>query len=313
MIHLADLPDISSSPAPTYRGRFAPTPSGPLHLGSLLTALASWLQARAHNGRWLLRIDDLDRERCRPGMADVILRQLEAHGLHWDDPPRYQTQHLDAYRDALAQLRATGALYACGCSRARLKAESRPGPEGPIYCGRCRNRALPEQNRALRLRVGNETMAFDDGWQGTQRCVLARDIGDFVVWRRDGLPAYQLACAVDESAQGITEVVRGCDLLGSTFMQRYVMDRLRLHGPAYRHLPLLMAADGRKLSKQNHAPPIDAASAGRNLLRCLQALRQHPPAALHGADVAEILAWAAAHWNPDRVPAQHGVQVEPWA
>jgi glutamyl-Q tRNA(Asp) synthetase len=298
------------APVLTYRGRFAPTPSGPLHLGSLLTALASWLQARSLQGRWLLRIDDLDRERCIPGAADAILRQLDAHGLHWDEVPRCQAQHLTEYVDALRRLRATDRVYACACTRAQLKVESLAGPDGPVYCGRCRDLGLPEAGHALRLRVSPEEIAFADGWQGRQWRSLERDIGDFAIRRRDGAPAYQLACAVDESAQGITEVVRGTDLLGSTFMQLHLMDLLGLRRPQYRHLPVLTTADGRKLSKQNHAAPIEAARAGANLRLCLGALGQCPPPELDCASVAEILAWATRNWTAARIPARSSIKVE---
>ncbi len=293
-----------------YRGRFAPTPSGPLHLGSLLTALASWLQARRHGGCWLLRIDDLDRERCLPGMDSVILRQLETHALVWDESPRYQSRHLDEYADALERLRRLGGVYACRCTRQQLAVTARPGPDGPVYPGTCRIRALPEPGHALRLRVGDGEIAFVDGWQGEQTRCLDRDVGDFVVLRRDGVPGYQLACAIDEHAQGITEVVRGADLLGSTFQQLVIMDALQLRRPAYRHLPVLAGIDGRKLSKQNRAQPLVSSTAGENLWRCLDWLGQSPPSALRAAPAAELLRWGLAHWEASRVPAQTRITVD---
>lgn len=245
-----------------------------------------------------------------PGAADAILHQLETHGLHWDGTPRYQTQHAPEYADALTRLRATGRVYACTCTRAQLKIESRSGPEGPVYSGRCRDRGLSDANRALRLRVDATDVAFDDGWQGRQHRSLETDIGDFVIRRRDGTAAYQLACAVDEAASDITEIVRGIDLLGSTFMQLHVMDLLGLRRPQYRHLPVLTSADGRKLSKQNHAAPIEAACAGINLWSCLDALGQHPPPQLRTASVDEILTWGRLRWTPARVPAQPSIKVE---
>src|SRR5690348_16249186 len=211
-----------------YRGRFAPTPSGPLHLGSLLTALASWLAARSAGGAWLLRIDDLDRARCPKGTDAVILRQLEAHGLDWDEAPRYQTRHLEEYREALRQLERSGRLYACTCSRATLKQGATPGPGGPVYPGTCRDAARDPAHASLRARVDDAELCFDDAWQGRQCRPLAREVGDFVVRRADGQPSYQLACAIDEHAQGITHVVRGADLLGSTFCQRWVLGQLGL-------------------------------------------------------------------------------------
>jgi glutamyl-Q tRNA(Asp) synthetase len=196
-----------------YRGRFAPTPSGPLHLGSLLTALASYLRARSAGGLWLLRIDDLDAERSRPEWIDTILRQLQAHRLHWDEPPRLQSRHAAEYLPALQQLQQAGLLYACACTRAQLARDSLPGPDGAVYAGRCRDQAVLSPRPAWRLRAGGCELRMDDIWQGELRRELAKDIGDFVVRRADGQTGYQLACVVDEAAQGITEVVRGADRL----------------------------------------------------------------------------------------------------
>ena len=300
-----------SDPVHRYRGRFAPTPSGPLHLGSLLTALASWLCARVAGGDWLLRIDDLDTARCDPAWTARILRQLEAHGLHWDEAPRYQSQHTDDYAAALARLEDSHRLYACDCSRARLRASAlRKGMEGPVYDGHCRDRHLPPAGHALRLRTDAGTQAFDDGWQGLQRCDPAEHIGDFIVRRRDGIVGYQLACAVDEQAQGITEVVRGADLLGSTFMQRQIGAALGYVSPRYRHLPVLVGSDGRKLSKQNHARAIDESAAGMRLHQCLRWLGQKPPDALATASVEEVLSWAVQHWRPGALPRGACINVE---
>lgn len=284
-----------------YRGRFAPTPSGPLHLGSLLTALASFLEARARGGRWLLRIDDLDRARCPAGLDGEILRQLEAHGLSWDEPPRYQSRHVDEYRGALERLRADGLLYACDCTRAALRAGAAEGPDGPVYAGTCRARSVRSPRSSLRLRVPDERLCFDDAGQGRQCRDLAREVGDFVVRRNDGVIAYQLACAVDESAQRITEVVRGADLLGSTFQQQVVMRALGHAPPRYRHLPVLADGRGRKLSKQNRAPAIDPAGGAGNLLQCLALLGQAPPGDLAGARAREVLEWALGHWSAAKV------------
>lgn len=308
--HARMTTDPPATPGPPYRGRFAPTPSGPLHLGSLLTALASWLQARVGGGQWLLRIDDLDRERCVAGMDATILRQLEAHALEWDEAPRRQSQHVDEYEAALSQLRAGHRTYACGCTRARLAAESRAGPDGPVYAGTCRSLHLDEAGNAVRLRIGQGRIHFRDGWQGEQARDLASEVGDFVLQRRDAVPGYQLACAVDEHAQRITEVVRGADLLGSTFCQAHLMDLLDFPRPAYRHLPVLVDASGRKLSKQNHAAPLSAAVAGENLWLCLNWLGQNPPPSLRTAPARELLAWAVAHWLPGRVPGSMHIRVE---
>jgi glutamyl-Q tRNA(Asp) synthetase len=301
----------SNLPARPYRGRFAPTPSGPLHLGSLLTATASYLQARSRGGQWLLRIDDLDQARCVPGTDALILRQLEQHGLHWDAAPRYQRQHLDEYRSALETLDRRGRLYACRCTRAQLQRSARPGPDGPVYPGTCRELGLPHNEYALRLRLAPGQQRFSDPWQGgPQIRDLQRDVGDFTLRRTDGVIGYQLACAVDEQSQRITEVVRGADLLGSTFRQLQVMAALDDTPPCYRHLPVLQDARGLKLSKQNHAPSLDERQPATNLLRCLRWLGQHPPQDLNSAAPDEVLKWGVAHWHAEAIATVRRPTVE---
>lgn len=263
-----------------YVGRFAPTPSGPLHFGSLVAALGSFLDARAAGGRWRLRIDDLDRPRVQPGAEAQILRQLEAYGLHWDDGVYRQSEHVDAYTAALDALRREGAIYACHCTRAdlqRLRADTATGDEPP-YDGRCRNLHLPEEGAALRLRATGP-------------------LDDFVVRRRDGQYGYQLACAVDEIALGITDVVRGADLETSTRRQRHLLLRLGATPPRYAHLPLVFGTDGRKLSKQNHAPAIDARDPIGDLRRALAVLGQALPDVQEAPDTASLLARAIDHWR----------------
>ena len=295
-------------PAP-YRGRFAPTPSGPLHLGSLLTALASYLQARLAGGLWLLRIDDLDAGRSRAEHSDAILRQLEAHQLLWDEPPRLQSRHVAEYEAAFEQLHDLGLLYPCACTRAQLAQDSLPGVDGPVYAGTCRDKAQLAERVAWRLRVGDGELRIGDAWQSELRRNLRQDIGDFVMRRADGQIGYQLACVVDEAAQGITEVVRGADLIGSSFRQLHLQALLGLPAPAYRHLPLLLDDHGRKLSKQNHAQPISSAGAGDNLHYCLELLGQAPPQELRGADAMAMMGWGQLHWNPQKVPP--GLQMRP--
>lgn len=285
-----------------YRGRFAPTPSGPLHLGSLLTALAGFLAARSCGGRWLLRIDDLDRERCRDDAEDAILRQLEAHGLYWDESRRRQSEHVEAYEAAFAQLTARDRVYACACTRAQLARDSVPGIDGPVYAGTCRRRPVAGERRAWRLRVGEGTRTLDDACQRRLQRELQQDVGDFIVRRVDGQIAYQLACVVDEREQRISEVVRGADLIGSSIRQVLLQEVLSWPTPAYVHVPLLLDSAGQKLSKQNHAAPLAPKTAARNLWRCLQLLGQNPPPELRHAGVQALLQWGLENWNLGRIP-----------
>lgn len=295
---------MAAAPA-RYRGRFAPTPSGPLHLGSLLTALASYLEARTHQGEWLLRIDDIDTTRVVPAATAQIQAQLEAHALHWDGTVRRQSEQLPLYATALNTLAETLGTYACECSRRELQEHALPGPWGPVYPGTCgRASARATADVATRLRVPDRHVTFVDLWQGTQRAQLQQDIGDFVLRRRDGVFGYQLCCAVDELSMDISDVVRGADLLGSTFQQLLIMQALGGVPPRYAHLNVLTDAYGRKLSKQNHANALDVAAASDNLLRCLRWLGQSPPASLRSASPRGVVEWALAHWRgPRRDPA----------
>lgn len=293
----------SATSTPPYRGRFAPTPSGPLHLGSLLTALASYLEARQAGGRWLLRIDDLDTPRCPPGAADTIRRQMEAYGLLWDEREYLQSEHLDAYRDAVSRCCATLGCFHCQCTRARLKQESLPGLDEPVYAGTCRTLGA-QAGGALRVRAGTGSLGFHDSLQGWQQRDRSSQLGDFVIQRADGIYGYPLACAVDEHAMGITHVVRGADLLGASFRQILLMQALGTCPPQYLHLPVLCGPDGRKLSKQNHAPALDPQSASRQIFTCLRLLGQQPPDALLDAPPALLLDWSCAHWQRAALPQQ---------
>ena len=247
-----------------YVGRFAPSPTGALHFGSLAAALASWLDARAAGGRWLVRIEDLDAPRAQPGAADHILRNLERLGLGWDGAVIYQSERTALYRAALEKLRAQ--TYWCGCTRREI-ADSSLGlatDGAQIYPGTCRGGIAPGKTaRALRVRAGPDDIVFHDRVQGEQRQVLERDVGDFVLYRADGQYAYQLAVVLDDADQGVTDVVRGADLLDSTPRQIYLQRLLGYGTPRYLHIPAAVNAAGEKLSKQTAAPAV----AGKQSLR----------------------------------------------
>ena len=284
-----------------YRGRFAPSPTGPLHFGSLLAAVGSYLQARRAGGQWLLRIEDLDPPRVMPGAADAILRTLEAFGLHWDGEPVFQSRRQEAYEAALQRLIDSGDAYPCSCSRKDVQAAARAvGPTGAVYPGTCRDGALPGRPTSWRLRAGEARIGFDDRLQGPQRIDMAAEIGDFVLRRADGIFAYHLASVVDDGEAGITEVVRGRDLLACTAPQILLQQRLALPTPAYLHLPLAVNAQGQKLSKQSYAPALAAADAVAQLRRALEVLGQRLPPEPASRD--ELWAWAIAHWDPAALP-----------
>jgi glutamyl-Q tRNA(Asp) synthetase len=298
------------SAPPEYRGRFAPTPSGPLHLGSLLAALAGWLDARSQGGAWLLRIDDLDPQRSIPAAADRILAQLEAHGLTWDESPRRQSEHLDEYAAWLERLAQRASLYPCYCTRAVLNRESLPGPDGPVYAGTCSGREPSTAPHSLRLRLDEGESVLDDRFLGMVRRNQRLEIGDFVVRRADGVPGYPLVSVVDDAAMRITDVIRGHDLLGSSLRQTCLRRLIDLTAVRHGHVPTLTDRTGRKLSKQNHAAPLDDAAAPASLLHCLRYLGQRPPDELEDAPVETILNWAQAHWQPRSLPRQHALPVE---
>ena len=297
---------------PIYRGRFAPSPTGPLHFGSLVAALGSFLQARAQGGEWWLRIEDIDPPREAPGARDTIPRQLEAHGLHWDGPVRYQSERLEHYAAALERLIDAGRVYACDCSRKHIAAATghRGGPLH--YPGWCRERGLaPDSGRALRLDTRGLEIAFDDALQGRQIVRLEAAGGDFVLRRSDGLFSYQLAVALDDAEQGMTEVVRGSDLLESTPRQIAIQQLLDRPTPRYVHLPVAVDAHGRKFSKANRAPALDPHRAGENLWEALRFLGHPPPDDLRRAEPATILDWARENWSLKSVPKTAAMEVAP--
>ena len=280
-------------------GRFAPSPTGPLHFGSLAAALASWLDARAAGGRWLLRIEDLDAPRELPGAADDIRRALERFGLHWDGEVIYQSRRGALYEKALQRLRES--CYPCGCTRREI-ADSSLGlaaDGAQIYPGTCR-RGLPggKTARALRLKIPDEKIVFEDRVQGRVEQHLAREVGDFVLRRADGQFAYQLAVVVDDAAQGVTDVVRGADLFDSSARQIALQRLLGLPTPRYLHIPAVVDAAGEKLSKQTGAVPVAAA----DLPRALRFLGQPP---------ADDLEEAVGNWNPSLIPAQRAAAAPP--
>ena len=282
----------------TYIGRFAPTPSGPLHLGSLVAALGSYLDARAHGGRWLLRIEDVDSTRSRREYIAAQRHSLRAHGLHHDGEVRVQSAHLADYQAALARLRPH--LYPCDCSRKHWHAHAHEGALGLVYPGFCRGKTLADLTptaAAIRLRLPEKSVAFSDRCLGECRFDLARDIGDPVLRRRDGDIAYALAVVVDDGLQGITDVVRGQDLIAATAIHLVLQEMLALPQPRYLHLPLLRNADGSKLSKQNHAPALNDATPAANLLAALRHLRQNCDGLEATMPVAALLEEAVRRWQ----------------
>jgi glutamyl-Q tRNA(Asp) synthetase len=290
-------------PAATYRGRFAPSPTGPLHIGSLIAAVGSYLEARTHHGQWLVRMEDLDPPREVPGAADMILRTLETYGFEWNDAVLYQSRRHDAYEAALDALRARGLLYPCGCTRKEIADAGLTGIDGPVYPGTCRNGLSGGKvARAWRIRTTDQDIMFDDAIQGHLSQNMARDIGDFVLKRADGLYAYQLAVVVDDAEQGMTHVVRGADLLDSTPRQLYLQQLLGMPAPHYAHLPVAANAAGEKLSKQTLAAPLDPIHPAPSLWQALHFLGQQPPPALIDEPLTNIWEWARQHWQMDRIP-----------
>lgn len=289
------MPPPSGTLPEPYRGRFAPSPSGPLHDGSLLAAMASYLDARAHQGQWLLRIEDIDAPRVAPGADEIIMQQLLALGMHWDEPPVWQSRRLALYQADFERLLAQDLVYGCACTRAMLAG-------GGPYPGTCRQ-GLPagQAARAWRLRVPPGVEHFVDRWQGAQSQDVAAEVGDFILKRADGLWAYQFVVVVDDGLQGITDVVRGADLLDSTARQRILARYLGYTPPRVLHVPLLCDDEGRKLSKQNHAPALDLREPVRTLQRAWRGLGF---ATLEVSGIAEFWDRAVPAWA-----ARHGIQL----
>jgi len=295
---------------PTIVGRFAPSPTGPLHFGSLIAAVGSYCLARSAGGRWLLRIEDLDAPREVPGSAAEILSTLEALGFCWEGEVIRQSLRQEAYHAALAQLRHQGLLYDCACSRREILASApHPGEEGPVYPGTCRQ-GIPAGRlpRAVRIRVPDRVIGFADGVFGRYEQDLSREVGDFVLRRADGMFAYQLAVMVDDHASGVNQVVRGADLLGSTPRQIFLLECLGLPVPDYLHLPLAVNADGSKISKRcGNGVPSDG---GEMVWQALRWLGQPVPEEMRGAPPAELLTWGAGNFVAGRIPAVMEIAVD---
>ena len=293
-------------------GRFAPSPSGPLHFGSLVAALASYCQARSQQGRWLLRIEDVDTPRVVSGSDQQILRDLEAFGFAWDGPVLYQSDQFEQYRFYLEQLLARGDCYGCECSRRILREQgARSGPLGQIYPGNCRRKNLPSAGHSIRLNTAAaNTVSFVDQVYGEFGLNLPESVGDFVLRRADNIFAYHLAVVVDDELQGVDEVVRGADLLENTCLHIFLQHKLGFTNPRYMHIPLVNNAQGVKLSKQTGANPIDHRHASRQLLAALSHLGQSPEVDLQHASPEEVLTWAITNWHPGSIPALQAVSVE---
>ena len=280
-----------------YVGRFAPSPTGPLHYGSLVAAVASYLQAKSRHGRWLVRIEDIDPPREQPGADTSILRALEAYGFAWDGPVLYQGANVDRHRQLIGRLVSDGHAYACGCTRSELAGAAR-GVLGTIYPGTCRS-GCNASKTAIRVRTDDTPVDWRDLVQGRQSQRLESESGDFVIHRRDGLIAYQLAVVADDFDQGITQVVRGIDLMDSTPRQLYLQRLLGFAAPEYAHVPVVVDARGRKLGKSTGAPAVPVDEPRPELLRALKALGQAPPRDLAAGSLASIWKWAVEHWSID--------------
>lgn len=279
-----------------YIGRFAPSPSGPLHMGSLLAALASFLDARANHGKWLLRIEDLDFPRSVKGADIQILDSLRAHGLYWDDDVVYQSQRLNTYHSAIAELTEKSGVYYCQCTRKLIQAA------GGVYQGTCRDLSLPAEGNALRYKLSQVQPDFYDAVQGHVTIEDKYCFQDPVILRRDGIIAYNLGVVVDDIAQGVTHIVRGHDLLSTTPVHLHLYNSFGHKAPNYAHVPVLCASPGHKLSKQNHAKAIANNTAGSNVYFALSLLGLEPPKSLVTDNPEGLIHWAIAQWHIDKIP-----------
>jgi len=296
---------VDQNSAKTYCGRFAPSPTGPLHLGSIVTAVGSYLQAKSKNGKWLVRIEDLDPPREVKGASDIILYSLDALGLYWDGPVFYQSKQIDAYLDALEKLKRQDVLFPCNCTRKTIEVALANSPV-KIYPGSCRNNRFSEQleTLAIRVRVDHQVIEFTDTIQGSFKQQLNKDVGDFVIRRADGLIAYQLAVVIDDAQQNISEIIRGADLFDNTPRQIFLQQLLSLPSINYGHLPLVVDANGIKISKQAQAPAVDVAKPVACVHTALNFLGQNPPQELLNEPLNTLWQWAITNWNIKKVPQQ---------
>ena len=287
-------------------GRFAPSPTGPLHFGSLVTALASYLNIRHYGGKWLVRIEDIDPPREVAGSSDTILKQLEQHGLTWDDQVIYQSAHLEKYRDILQYFKERHFTYFCKCNRQRLNSL------GGVYDGKCSDLGLTAKDTSLRLALGRTDfiknsktthISFTDRVMADFSQHITDEIGDFILRRRDGLVSYHIAVVVDDQDQGITEVLRGADLLDSTPKQILLQQCLSYRTPIYIHIPLAINKEGQKLSKQTHARALTEGRERENIWLALKWLQQNPPDELKGNSIDDILNWGINNWHLCNIPA----------
>lgn len=289
----------------SYVGRFAPSPTGPLHFGSLVAAVASYLQARSNNGQWLLRIEDIDPPREQVGATDLIVSALDKYGFEWDGETRFQSESHAEHLEALQYLLDHNLAYRCRCSRRDL-ADSPRGALGVIYPGTCRDGCGPGES-AIRIRTNDSEIAFNDGLQGHISQHLESESGDFVIRRRDGLIAYQLAVVVDDEIEGINEVVRGIDLIDSTPRQIWLQSLLGYRTPNYLHIPVITHSNGDKLSKLTGAPGISLDAIEETLVAALDALKQSPPDGLAKNSLENIWIWAKKNWNIDKLRGQKAI------
>lgn len=289
-----------------YIGRYAPSPTGPLHFGSLIAAVASYCDAKANAGKWLLRIEDLDKPREISGAASTVLRQLETFGFEWDGEIIYQSQRSQYYADAFEQLQKQQLIYPCTCTRKEIAdSTTHFGIEGLVYPNTCLQHAIkPNTAPAFRIKTNAVPISFNDTIQGNICQTLSMNSGDFVLKRADGLFTYQLAVVIDDAAQGVTHIVRGADLLASTPRQIYLQQLLQLTHPIYTHVPVATNAAGEKLSKQTKAPAVDTQSIGQALFHALDFLGQNPPTEIQNSQPDEIWSWAITNWQLHQIPCQ---------